>query len=185
MKRFIQTNIFLLSILMGLLVLVFLITGGSTLVAAQSTAPTPTPTPLPYRVFSHANRNNCADIGVNGIVTGSNGVPLGEVTLQYGEVGVPNSRFLATTDFNGRYSGLLLSGSDRAAVQVSHNWYLYVLENGQPLSPVFEFSSDPIFAKNPKRCGSTSDGKQPGCIMDPCRSTRAIQVKTVNWQKMY
>ena len=185
MKQFLQAKFFMLSILMVLLMLVVLATGVFAPAAAQTAASTPTPTPLPYRVLSHGNRHNCADIGVNGIVTGPNGAPLGEVTLQYGEVGVPNSRFLATTDFNGRYSGLLLSGSDRAAAQVSHNWYLYVLENGQPLSPVFEFTSNPIFAQNPKRCGSTSDGKQPGCIMDPCRSAQAIQVKTVNWQKSY
>ncbi len=185
MKQHRFLSLLLLSMMMFLLAMIALITANSTPAVAQSSSPTPTPTPLPYRVLSHSNRNNCADIGVNGTVVGPDGTPLGEVTLQYGEVGVPNSRFLATTDFNGRYSGLMLSASNRKAVQVSHNWYLYVLENGQPISPVFEFSSDPIFATNPKRCGTTSDGKQPGCVMDPCRSDRAIQVKTINWQKLY
>ena len=188
----------------GLVVVSQILIGPPSNVLAQSSTPTPTatntpilvpppptpanpatPIPLPYYVSSHSSQNNCADIGIEGVVTGPDSLPLGNVTLQFGEVGVQNSRFLATTDYNGRYSGLLLSGSDRVQVERSHDWYVYVLNDKQPVSPVFEFTTDPMFADNPPRCGDNSDGSQPGCIMDPCRHRNAIQVKIINWKKIY
>lgn len=163
---------------------------------------TPTPTPLPYVVSSHSGRNNCADIGLDGIVNGPDGLPLQGVQIQYGELGVAGSRFIATTDNNGRYAALLLPGSNRQAALRPHNWYAYVLVNGQPASQEFRFTTDPIFADNPDYCerdddndnssnnsnnsdSSSSNGNlKPGCLLNPCQNNNSIQIKTINWQKI-
>lgn len=160
---------------------------------------TPTPTPLPFIVSSHSSRSNCADIGLEGVVNGSNGLPLGGVQIQYGELGVGGSRFIATTDSGGRYGALLLPGSSKPASLRSHDWYAFVVENGQRASEEFRFTTDPIYANNPSYCGrnennnsngnSNSNGNgnnnnelQAGCTLDPCKSSRSVQVKTINWQ---
>lgn len=113
---------------------------------------TPTSTPLPYFVASHSGINNCADIGLWGMVNNERGLPQGGVTVQYGEVGVAGSAFLATTDFNGRIDALLIPGSNRQAASRTHTWYAYIIENGQQRSPTFLFQTDPIYADNPPEC---------------------------------
>jgi len=159
---------------------------------------TPTPTPLPYTVASHSSRNNCADIGLDGVVNGPDGLPLAGVQVQYGEIGVGGSRFIATTDNNGRYAALLLPGTSRPASLRSHDWYAYVVENGQRASEEFRFTTDPIYADNPSYCGrdddednsnndnnndnSVNNGLEPGCTLDPCKNGNSVQIKTVNWQ---
>ena len=156
---------------------------------------TPTPTPFPYIVSSHSGRNNCADIGLDGLVNGPDGLPVQGVQIQYGEVGVAGSRFVATTDNNGRYGALLLPGSNRRAALVPHNWYAYVLESGQPASKEFRFTTDPIFADNPDRCNvddsnsnnanaSGNSNLPAGCILDPCKNSGSVQIKTINWQRI-
>ncbi len=168
---------------------------------STSTSPpptvTPTPTPLPYTVASHSSRNNCADIGLEGVVNGSDGLPLAGVQVQYGEIGVGGSRFIATTDNNGRYGALLLPGSSKPASYRSHDWYVYIVENGKRASEEFRFATDPIYANNPTYCdrednnnsdnnsnnsnNNTNNGLEAGCTLDPCKSNNSIQIKTVNW----
>lgn len=157
--------------------------------------PTATPTPLPYVVSSHSSKNNCADTGLEGVVNGPDGLPMAGVQVQFGEVGVGGSRFIATTDNNGRYAALLVPGSSKPASYRSHNWYAYIVENGQPASGEFKFTTDPIFANNPGHCDSDDDdeddntereeddGLAPGCTLDPCHTNNAVQIKVINWQR--
>lgn len=147
--------------------------------------PSATPTPFGYIVSSHSNENNCADIGLKGVVNGPDGLPKAGVEIQYGEIGVAGSRFTTKTDGNGRYGALLLPGSNKTATFSSHNWYAYILENGQRASEEFKFTTDPIYARNPKHCKSLDEDEEPssrGCIVDPCHSEDAIQIKIINWQ---
>lgn len=114
--------------------------------------PTATSTPPLFYVSSYRGENNCANMGLRGVVTGPDGLPAAGITVKYGELETPNSEFVATTDANGRYSALLLPGSNRAAVSRAHNWYTYIEYNGKPLSEVFKFTTDPIYANNPSYC---------------------------------
>ncbi len=141
---------------------------------------------------SHSSENNCADIGLKGIVNGSNGLPQSGIEIRYGEVGIAGSRFTARSDGNGRYSALLLPGSDKSGAKRSHNWYAYVTENGQQASDEFMFTSDPIFIQNPSHCrGLDPDSNdndrdeflKKGCLLDPCKSSDSVQIKIINWQK--
>ena len=134
--------------------------------------------------------------GLEGVVNGTDGLPLAGVQVQYGEIGVAGSRFLATTDNNGRYGALLIPGASKPASYQSHNWYAYILENGQRASETFRFTTDPIYANNPSHCDSDNDNGNnnngngnsnsnslpAGCILDPCKNTSTIQVKIINWQ---
>lgn len=150
--------------------------------------PTATPTPFPFIASSHAAERNCADVGLKGVVNDSSGFPLSGVQIQYGEVGVAGSRFTTGfTDGNGRYGALLLPGSDRNNARRAHTWYAYVLMNGQQASKEFTFTTDPIFANNPAYCRAIDpveeeeEFMEKGCIMDPCRSNDAVQIKVINW----
>lgn len=161
-----------------------------TLIPPPPTA-TYTPTPFPFIVTSHSSENNCADIGLKGVVNGPDGLPKALVQIQYGEYGVSGSLFSTTTDGNGRYGALLLPGSNETAAKRAHNWFAYVIENGQQASERFIFTTDPIFAENPSYC----DGLDPdneddkdefedkGCILDPCKSRDSVQIKIINWQE--
>jgi hypothetical protein len=143
---------------------------------------------------------------LEGIVTGLDGLPLAGVEIQYGEIGVAGSRFIARTDANGRYGALLVPGSNKTAAYQAHNWYAYILENGQPASEQFKFATDPIFANNPSYCteddnddngngnnsnDSNDSNSDPadendlpaGCSIDPCRNSNSIQIKVINWQR--
>ena len=158
---------------------------------------TPTSTPLPFTVISHSSENNCADTGLEGVVNGPDGLPLSGAQVQYGEVGVSGSRFIATTDSNGRYGALLVPGASKPASLQPHNWYAFIVENGQRASKEFRFTTDPIYASNPSYCGRDDDDDnssgdnnnndddelEDGCSLDPCKVSSAIQVKVINWQK--
>jgi hypothetical protein len=167
--------------------------------------PTATPTPLPYVVQSHSSENNCADIGIKGVVNGADGLPKSGVQIQYGEIGVSGSRFSTTTDNSGRYGALLLPGSNKPAARTSHDWYAFVVENGQRASEEFRFTTDPIYIENPSHCDSSSntnnngnandnnandnndnssarERQREGCLPDPCESGDSIQIKIINWQ---
>lgn len=152
--------------------------------------PTATATPFGYFVSSHSSENNCADIGLKGVVNGPDGLPKAGVQIQYGELGVVGSMFTARTDGNGRYGALLLPGSNKVATSSSHNWFAYVVDNGQRASEEFKFTTDPIYAaNNPKHCRDLSgpeedinDSDRNGCIPDPCKSEDAIQIKIINWE---
>jgi len=150
---------------------------------------TRTPTPFPYFVSSHSSENNCADIGLKGVVNGSNGLPKPFVRIEYGEVGVSGSRFTTTTDASGRYGALLLPGSNETAAKLPHNWYARVLGDGGQASDTFFFATDPIYAENPNYCDGVDpdeeedEFKDKGCILDPCKSRDSIQIKVINWQE--
>ncbi|MEW5958678.1 MAG: hypothetical protein AB1801_13180 [Chloroflexota bacterium] len=154
---------------------------------------TRTPTPFPYFVSSHSSENNCADIGLKGVVNDIDGLPKSSVQIQYGEVGVAGSRFTASSDAGGRYGALLLPGSNKSAAKESHTWYAYVVENGQQASDEFKFITDPIYADNPSYCDDILEEEEDpdeaekeflkkGCILDPCKSSDSIQIKIINWQ---
>jgi hypothetical protein len=96
-------------------------------------------------------------MGLRGVVTGPDKLPAAGINVRYGELGVPNSEFVVTTDPNGRYSALLIPGSNRPAASQSHNWYAYIEFNGNPLSEVFRFTTDPIYADNPGYCYDDDD----------------------------
>jgi hypothetical protein len=150
---------------------------------------------LPFVVASHSSKNNCADTGLEGVVNGPQGLPLAGVQIQYGELGVAGSRFIATTDNNGRYGALLIPGASKPASYQSHDWYAYVVENGKRASEEFRFTTDPIYADNPSYCGRDDNGNnnnnanansnelEPGCLLDPCKNSNTIQVKVINWQE--
>ena len=160
---------------------------------------TSTPTPFPFIVTSHSGKNNCADSGLEGVINGSNGLPKAGVQVQYGELGIAASRFIATTDGNGRYGALLIPGSNETAARQSHNWYAFIVENGQQSSDQFTFTTDPIYADNPRYCSATGGGNNnnnnnnnsstnnnelpAGCTIDPCQVNGAVQVKVINWQE--
>ena len=165
--------------------------------------PTATPTPFPFIVSSHSGKNNCADIGLQGVVNGPDGLPKAGVQVQYGELGIAASRFIATTDGNGRFGALLIPGSNESLAKQSKNWYAFIVESGSRASEEFTFTTDPIFADNPGYCsrggennnnnnGSNGNGNSnggndndlpPGCLEDPCRVNGTIQVKVINWQE--
>jgi hypothetical protein len=115
---------------------------------------TPTPTPLPYFVAAHSGINNCADLGLWGMINDEDGLPLGGISVQYGEVGVAGSAFLAVTDSNGRFDARLIPGTNKAQTVITHTWYAYVIESGTPQSEAFTFETDPIFANNPPECAA-------------------------------
>jgi hypothetical protein len=150
--------------------------------------PTATPTPFGYVVSSHSSQNNCADIGFKGTVNGPDGLPKAGVQVQYGELGIVGSLFTTRTDGNGRYGALLLPGSNKSATFSSHNWFAYIVENGQRASEEFKFTTDPIYAHNPNHCkdlddpDKAEDKDRKGCIPNPCLSDDAIQIKIINWQ---
>jgi hypothetical protein len=148
--------------------------------------PTATPTPFPFYVSSHSGENNCADIGLKGVVNGVDGLPQAGIMVRYGEIGVSGSQFTTRTDGNGRYSALLLPGANKEQSTKSHNWYVSVELNGQRASEEFKFTSDPIYAINPKHCSdpdlTEDERREKGCILDPCKTDGSIQIKIVNWQ---
>lgn len=150
---------------------------------------TPTPTPLPFIVASHSSMNNCSDIGIWGMVNGADGLPLGGIQVQYGEIGVPGSLFTVRTDNNGRFDSVLVPGSNRSAARVPHDWFAFVVQDSQQASEVFRFRTDPIYADNPSQCdGIDPDTEEDeflekGCILDPCRSEDSVQIKVIDWQR--
>ncbi len=163
--------------------------------------PTNTPTPFPFTVSSHSSENNCADVGLKGVINDSRGLPLPGVQVRYGEVGVSGSQFTTQlTDGNGRYGSLLLPGTDERAASRPHTWWAYVLQDGQQASDQFFFTTDPIYANNPDYCdgldpelvddpndddddSDAADFKDLGCILDPCKSRDSVQIKVINWQQ--
>jgi hypothetical protein len=148
-----------------------------------------TPTPFPFIVSSHSSENNCADVGLKGVVDGIDGLPKPLVQIEYGEIGVAGSRFSTTTDASGRYGALLLPGSNKSQALRAHNWYALIVENGQPASERFLFTTDPIYADNPDYCDNIDpdeeddEFEEKGCILDPCKSRDSIQIKIINWRQ--
>jgi hypothetical protein len=139
---------------------------------------------------------------MKGVINDKNGLPLAGLQIQYGEYGVSGSRFTTgASDGNGRYGALLLPGTDERGASRSHTWYAFILKDGQQASEQFTFTTDPIYAVNPPYCegldpfggdpnpnddddeDTAQEFKDKGCILDPCRSRDAIQIKIINWQQ--
>ncbi len=139
--------------------------------------PTDTSTPFPFVVASHSGESNCADSGIKGTVTGPDGLPMAGVQVEYGELGVGGSRFMAQTDGNGRYGAVLIRGTSSEAYR-SHDWYAMVLYGGAEASDQFTFTTDALYATG-KRCKKK---EEPGCNEDPCSNSDSIQIKVINWQ---
>ncbi|MCB0209924.1 MAG: hypothetical protein KDJ52_11365 [Anaerolineae bacterium] len=166
---------------------------------------TATPTPYPYFVLAHSGMNNCSDLGLWAMINDDQGLPQGGITIQYGEYGVSGSRFLSTSDPNGRIDALLIPGSNRGQTTITHTWYAFVVANGQQQSETFLFETDPIYANNPDICEKydpndddlpeDDDGNQisadderkryeeEGCIANPCISGDSINIKVIDWQE--
>jgi hypothetical protein len=125
--------------------------------------PAPSPTPLPYTIFEYDRHQNCFDIGMYGVVEDADGFPQGGVVLQYGEQGVAGSNFTTTTDASGRFAVGMIVGNDDLADQ-PHDWFIRVLENGQPASDTFTWRSDSI---------------------ETCESDLAAQVMEINFIRRY
>lgn len=163
--------------------------------------PTPTNTPLPppYFVVSHSSENRCADLKLEIHALDEEGLPLPGLMIEYGEVDIPESNFVAgPTNANGMYGVLLINGfENREAARQLHLWYTYVVEGGVRASEVFTFTTDPIWADNPEKCEDYRDETdeedtdeddeeefvEEGCIEDPCRSGDAVNVKIITWQR--
>ncbi|MFQ5611166.1 MAG: hypothetical protein ACE5H9_03440 [Anaerolineae bacterium] len=136
--------------------------------APTNTPPPPTNTPLPppFSISSHSGEPNCSIIGVKGMVFDHQGLPMGGVQLQVGEVGVAGSLFTISTDANGRYAHNFLGTTDR-----NHTWFVVPLENGQPGADQFQWVSDP-------NLDSDDDDDEGGGL---CNNSDAIQIKIVDW----
>ena len=122
--------------------------------------PTPTNTTAPplYVPFNIRTEANCDVIRVHGKIFNANGIPLGGVTMQVGEVNIPGSRFnTSPSDANGRYVFDFAAPDDN-----SHTWFVVPLENGQPAVSQFEFTTD--------------SGKV-------CEELASVQIVTVDWRK--
>ncbi|MBN1993647.1 MAG: hypothetical protein JW953_13180 [Anaerolineae bacterium] len=151
---------------------------------------TPTATPFPPYPFvgtSGDSENNCANIKLRYTVTGEDGEPIAGYQIQYGEIAVPGSYFLSgPTEYAEVYGVTLIPGTDRAAVKRSHNWFAYLVLEGEKLSKAVLFTTDPILADNPNYCDDLDDEGQEfqekGCIMNPCKSEDAVNNKHIDWQ---
>jgi len=152
----------------------------------QVILPTPTPfPPYPFAGTTGDGSNNCANIKLRYTVTGDDGEPIAGYQIQYGEIAVPGSVFLSVpTEYAEVYGVTLIPGTDRAAVRKSHNWFAYLTLNGEKLSKASLFTTDPILADNPSYCDGLSGTEfdEKGCIMNPCKSEGAINVKHIDWQ---
>jgi hypothetical protein len=137
-------------------------TATSTPLPTSTFTPVPSPTPLPY-VVSFENHQNCYDIGMYGTVIDRDGFPIPGAVIEYGEVNVPGSDFTMATDGNGRFTvGLIVANKDLA--KETHNWFVRIIENGKPASETFYWQSDSIEA---------------------CDSTLSIQVKEIDFRRLY
>jgi hypothetical protein len=125
--------------------------------------------------------------------------PISGYQVEYGEIGVRGSVFLTeATEFHEFYGVTLIPGTNKAAAQESHNWFAYLLQNGQKVSKALLFSTDPMYADPDEACtttdntntndngstnandnGSTNANDNNGCIPDPCTSEDATNVKHV------
>lgn len=152
-------------------------TSTPTLIPSRTPTPRPTNTPLPatntplpppFSVASHSGEPNCSIVGVKGVVSDAQGLPMSGVQLQVGEVGVAGSLFTVTTDANGRYAFNFLGTTKK-----QHTWFVVPLENGQPGADRFQWVSDP-------NLDDDDDDDEGGGL---CNNADAIMVKTVNWRR--
>lgn len=154
---------------------------------------TPTPIPPPFFVSSHSSQSRCSDIKLEIHVNDEDGLPLEGVFVAYGELGVSGSNFMAgPTNFNGQYGVTLIPGNNRGNPDAfeSHTWFAYVVEDGERVSDIFQFTTDPIYIKNTdpecsraREEGEDADFDERSCLVDPCESNDSVQVQIINWQR--
>jgi len=120
--------------------------------------PTDTPAPPLYSPSNIRTEANCDVVRIMGRVFDSQGLPLGGVTMQVGEVGVTGSVFSTSpSDANGRYVWDFGAPND-----ATHTWFVVPLENGQPAVNRFEFQTDHI---------------------DTCEILASVQIVSVDWRR--
>lgn len=123
--------------------------------------PTTTATRIPYFVEDTDDDQNCYDIGMIGRVVDADGIPIGGVSIEYGEDGIGTMH--ATTDVDGEFK-LALIYDNRENAKKSHVWYIRLMENGQPASETFKWQSDTI---------------------KDCEKSNSVQVKEINFRRRY
>jgi hypothetical protein len=172
-------------------------TSSPTVTATPTRTPTrvvpPTFTPLPpYPYVAQSGPNSssrCSDIKLMYSVFDGDGEPISGFQVEWGEIGIRGSVFTTErTEFHEFYGVTLIPGTNKSAAKKAHNWFAYLIENGQKISKALLFSTDPIFADNPSVCDGLDPDNNPddekkfnenGCIKDPCTSEDATQVKHV------
>jgi hypothetical protein len=119
--------------------------------------PAPSPTPLPWSVYDIDTENNCDVVRVLISALDRNGVNLGGVQFEVGELNVPGSRFIITTDANGRAAWDNSPGK-------THTWFVAPIENGQRAGQLVTWQSDDE---------------------DVCEISSAVQIYKITWQRLY
>ncbi|GAB4424024.1 MAG: hypothetical protein Kow0031_02840 [Anaerolineae bacterium] len=128
--------------------------------ATDTPAPSPTATRYPYEVLDHSGEANCFDYGIAGHVYDTQGLPLDSIELRYGEVDGEEWGQMFT-NANGAYIAKLYTSNDPRAFY-TQKLYVYIVENGQRVSPIFKWQT---------------------YHLDTCNESFAIQVKRVEWQQ--
>jgi hypothetical protein len=119
--------------------------------------PAPSPTPLPWSVYDIDTENNCEVVRVLILALDRNGVNKGGVQFEVGELNVPGSRFIITTDANGRVAWDNSPGKART-------WFVAPIENGQRAGQLVTWQSDDE---------------------DVCEISSAVQIYNITWQRLY
>jgi hypothetical protein len=121
-------------------------------------------------------------------VVGPDFEPVSGYQIEYGEIGVSGSVFLTDeTEFSEIYGVTLIPGTNRSAAQRSHNWFAYLMRDGQKLSKAVLFTTDPIWALPSESCSQTDandddDLTEDNCVPDPCTSADAANIKHIDFQ---
>lgn len=119
--------------------------------------PAPSPTPLPWAVDEVETENNCEVVRVLITALDRNGVGAGGVQFEVGELNVAGSRFVISTDANGRAAWDNAPGN-------AHTWFVAPLENGQRAGPLVTWQSDDE---------------------DVCEISSAIQIYKITWRRLF
>ena len=119
--------------------------------------PAPSPTPLPWTVYDIDTENNCDVVRVLIVALDRSGVNIGGAQFEVGELNVSGSRFIITTDANGRAAWDNSPGK-------AHTWFVAPIENGQRAGQLVTWQSDDE---------------------DVCEISSAIQIYNITWQRLY
>ncbi|MCL4302718.1 MAG: excalibur calcium-binding domain-containing protein [Anaerolineae bacterium] len=180
-------------------------TSTATPTQTPTTVVPPTFTPVPPYPFIASSgpesTNRCSDIKLMYSVFGPDNEPISGFQVEYGEIGVRGSVFLTgPTEFHEFYGVTLIPGTNKPAARRSHNWFAYLVQNGQKVSKALLFSTDPMYADPSESCSNDNNSNgndnnnnsndnsssndnngndNNGCIPDPCTSQDATNVKHV------
>jgi hypothetical protein len=108
-------------------------------------------------VYDIDAENNCEVVRVLIYALDRNGVNMGGVQFEVGELNVPGSRFIITTDPNGRVAWDNSPGKART-------WFVAPIENGQRVGQLVTWQSDDE---------------------DVCEISNAVQIYNITWQRLY